>query len=133
MSYATVAQLTDYAELLGVPVPPNADALLAAASRDLDVILVGVGTVPIDLLDVDQTEALSRAVCAQSLFRDQQGAEMVLALDDGLSSAAGVSFSLRPPRRASPLVYEEVAGYRLLTRSGCAPPPLPLVPTPDLY
>ena len=135
MAYATAEQLTDYAQMLGVTVPPNPDALLDAASRDLDVLLVGTGQLDTSTLDAGQLRALANGCCAQAIFRDRQGPEAVVGEDDGLASAAGVTFSLRPPTRVSPLAVEEVTGHGLFRRAGCAPPPPPPPPSavPTLY
>jgi hypothetical protein len=130
-AYATTEQLADYAQTLGVPTPGNSDALLDAASRDLDVVLVGVASLDTSTLDADQLAALARGCCAQAIYREVQGPSTVIGEDDGLAAAGGITFSLRTPARVSALAIEEVTGHRLLTRSGCAPPPLPTtVPTP---
>lgn len=130
MTYATAEQLSAYASLLATPVPARGAELLAAASRDVDVYL---GTTYPDalLLLPEQVAALAAATCAQALFRDQQDAEQVLGVDDGVTAMAGVSFSGRPSPRWSPLVAEELAGSGLVVRTGTVlpdPRPVPFVP-----
>ncbi len=134
MSYAVAEDLSAYASLLGIPVPVGGPELLAAASRDVDVYMGTSYPDPTILLSA-QALALSRATCAQACFRDLQGGEDLLGLDDGVAALAGVSFTGRPSPRWTPLVAEELAGSGLVTRSGTVlpdPPPVPLVPLPVL-
>ena len=124
MSYATVDQLRNVAAIYGVLIPSDDDAqqALDLASHDLDLALLGVGSFDTSALTATQVDALSDACAIQAAFRIQQGGDLMLGTDDGVSAAGGISFSMRTPARLSPEAADRIAGLGLLKRSGCAPP-----------
>lgn len=128
-AYATSSDLVAYATLLDLPAPSGDATLLEAASRDVDRIM-GRQNLPVAQLLPGAQGALQRAVCAQALFRHQQGGDEMLGTDDGLASVGVLSFSVRPTPRLAALVLEELDGFGLLARtSTVAPDPNPN-PTP---
>ena len=130
MSYATLADLRNVAAIYGVLIPSDDDAqqALDLASHDLDLALLGVGTFDITVLTPTQVDALSDACAIQACFRLQQGGDLMLGTDDGVSAVGAISFSRQTPARLSPEAADRIAGLGLLRRSGCAPPAPPRDP-----
>jgi hypothetical protein len=124
-SYATLEELRVVAAAYQVVVGSDDEAqrALDLAARDLDLFLIGVGTLDTTQLTDDQADAVSDATCIQACFRIQQTPDLMLGLDDGISSVGPLSFSPRTPARLSPEAEDRVTGLGLLKRSGCAPPP----------
>lgn len=119
MSYATVDYLRRIAPAYEVIVPADDDV----AQRALDLAVLDLerhlgARYALPLLTPEQAAALVDACAIQALFRITQSGPLMLGEDDGLSSAGGVTFSLREPRRLSPEAVDRVAGQGLYARSG---------------
>ena len=123
-AYATLDDLRPVAAAYEVAIDSDdaATRALELASHDLDLHLVGTGTLDPDTLTDDQLAALADACAIQATFRLSQG-PLMLGEDDGLASAGPVTFTLRPLTRLSPEAADRISGLAMLRRSGCAPPP----------
>ena len=115
MPYATVEDFMATAAVYGVALPEDPQAVLDAGQRDTTRYL-GAAYDPAVLLP-SQAEALRDASCIQACFRVEMSADM-LGAEDGLASAHGVTFSIRPRPRFSPEAAERLAGHGLYRRSG---------------
>ena len=147
-TYASGRQVIDYLQgNADLDLPPGVDEdgeaipsselerLIAASERDVDRLL---GPIPMlatgrkldpATLSPAQREALSRAVGAAVEFRLMLDAETLTGADDFVPGGE-VTLIRRASRPPGPRVHEELAGFGLVKRSGCAlpdPPPLPPV------
>lgn len=145
-TYASGRQVIDY--LQGNPdldLPPGVDEdgeaipsselerLIAASERDVDRLL---GPIPMlatgrkldaASLSAAQRAALSRATAAACEFRLAVGPEELTGETDYLSGE--LTMLRRASRPPGPRAAEELAGFGLVRRSGCAlPDPPPLLP-----
>jgi len=135
--YAAASDLASY--LAGIDSdlrPPTGaaavEALLTAAEQDVDRVCGAYPKLPTGLvfapalLTLPQQDALRRATCAAAEFRIASGDE-VIGASEFLSG--NLQLAWRGPRPPGQRVLEELAGYGLIRRSGCAAPtPLPLLP-----
>jgi len=136
--YASANDLASYLAAIDSDLrPPTSPAaveqLLTAAEQDVDRVVgawpklpSGLALAPA-LLTPAQQAAVTRATCAAAEFRLASGDEVVGA-SEFLSGS--LTLAWRGPRPPGQRVAEELSGFGLIRRSGCAlptPDPLPLV------
>jgi hypothetical protein len=138
--YATAQQVIEYvgSDNPDVELPDGVDSdgellpgselerLIAHAERDVDrelgpipKLTTGLKLDPAALTEA-QRGALARATAAAVEFRASLDAETLVGADDYLSGE--VSIIRRAGRPPGPRVREELAGFGLVKRSGCAVP-----------
>jgi hypothetical protein len=130
-TYASTAELDAYAEEIGVSgTDLDREGMVKRAERDLDgslfaplaVLPSGLRYDPASLTAAQRT-ALSRATCAQALFRNDAGeADTMLGGDDYVPAELRV---VRTAGRISPQALSELAGTGLIAYAGCAAPTPP--------
>lgn len=136
-TYASDEQVRAYlSENPELEVPADLAPLIGHGERDVDraiggppiLLATGLRLDP-TLLSTAQRGALSRAVGAAVEFRLMLDAETLTGADDFVPGGE-VTLIRRASRPPGPRVLEELAGFGLVRRSGCAlpdPPPLPPV------